>query len=1035
MLNEFIVNLQHIIQDKIAASLVESEIVDESEAAKSAGLFKKHILFTMFTDVKVSSPSNLSHHMNPFYSSLFSKVLNSYERTDARKMECFEDTFSRFIDDTLCGNNEKLNQYFYWKKESWNEIYAQNFKFVFPGKELKVSVTGNGIQDLIALFYECLRAELNQYIDQMKEKANMLRSIERLKEIGTSNKYDGSIITQNIIDSQGKKVYSNDTGEENLSLSSGETFRYLIIANGGMGKTTMLRHILENEKGFDAVFMFSLSDLLYQAADLPLYTYSAHHNKSGYILREITRQNKIDIYDLTNGKVLLLLDGYNEMFDCGTVKNYSVLQNIRKEIAWIAENLTGLSVIITSRDIPEYIELEKFERCTITGISPLMIDELLNRDGLNLLISAEMQQLLTFPLYYKFFLSMEQNIYPQTKYQLFEMIHKRCYRQIIEKKFFPDQDSYFFIYFILIPHIGREMEVLRTDVLTKGEIKFIFSKLISKKTYILNIYNKIFSEHRSSVMLSDAFEDVWEFISRRFDFGETDENGSKFRFIHQEFQEYFAAFSIAHDLICVPDAYMELSLNDYDLEFNLKSNVQAMVFSYLSDYFSISDKIRMYEKIFLISPKIVLNYSESMEFLTAKIENEILLANYAYLFSYHFFIHSRFFSLIDFEKQIQVIDGNPEFFRKNLISRHEILHFICDFCVNHKSLILSLKLSEKILSGLFDIVCGETEYWREYDLTICRKYIQFTKELVIFLPDKERKMLHMKAKALIKNVENIQSGLEMSSYYEEDVPVEQLFSEAVALLKKAVSKGFNLSANLLGRLYSEPSLWLLEKNLIKIDRIEAFRIMDDCLKKMTNGWFSQNGTELVYLAKSLIFLFLKGYLQMTPQGIPVCNTRYEPPNKYSMQYVDSVFEKIQGQDYPLINWANGMREIFKQPPELLSPAIYQKAAGYFSLEKKCVFVDFVAALLFPEPDYLERIYNKNIGFEQVFEKLFDSLEKFQYGNEVRCDKMDSFYVFEDIKNMLSVIENSMIVNDKFSYSKMDKMRNILEQVEDRIAVK
>ena len=152
MLNEFIVNLQHIIQDKIAASLVESEIVDESEAAKSAGLFKKHILFTMFTDVKVSSPSNLSHHMNPFYSSLFSKVLNSYERTDARKMECFEDTFSRFIDDTLCGNNEKLNQYFYWKKESWNEIYAQNFKFVFPGKELKVSVTGNGLLDLIDLF-------------------------------------------------------------------------------------------------------------------------------------------------------------------------------------------------------------------------------------------------------------------------------------------------------------------------------------------------------------------------------------------------------------------------------------------------------------------------------------------------------------------------------------------------------------------------------------------------------------------------------------------------------------------------------------------------------------------------------------------------------------------------------------------------------------------------------------------------------------------------------------------------------------------
>ena len=99
-------------------------------------------------------------------------------------------------------------------------------------------------------------------------------------------------------------------------------------------------------------------------------------------------------------------------------------------------------------------------------------------------------------------------------------------------------------------------------------------------------------------MLSDAFEDVWEFISRRFDFGETDIGRSEFRFSHQELQEYFAAFSIAHDLISVPSAYIELSLNDYDLEFNLKSNVQAMILSYLYDYFSLNDKILIYENIF-----------------------------------------------------------------------------------------------------------------------------------------------------------------------------------------------------------------------------------------------------------------------------------------------------------------------------------------------------------------------------------------------------------------------------------------------------
>lgn len=1029
MLNNLMFNVQHTIQKKIIASLAASEFIDESEAAKLSALFKKHILFTMFTDIKVTSPSILSHHLNPAYSNLFGKVLTSYERTASRKMECFEDTFSRFIDKILCGSNEKLNQYFYWNKESWNDIFAQNVKSIFPDDNSQISVTGNGIQDLINLFYKCVRIELNNYISQMKKKADMLKSIEQIQETKSENKYDSSLITQSIIDSQGKKVYSNNSDTENLSLSSLKTFRYLIIANGGMGKTTMLRHILENEKGFEAVFMISLSDLLYRAADSPVYAYSSPKNKNGYILREIVQQNDVDLYDLKNGKFLLLLDGYNEMFDCGTVKNYSVLQSIRKEITWITQNLTGLSVIITSRDIPEYIELESFERCTITEISSFMIDNLLKRDGLNLLLSAEMQQLLTFPLYYKFFLSMERNIYPQTKYQLFEMLHKRCYSQIIEKKDLADQDSYFFIYFVLIPYIGKEMEVRRTDVLTKGEIKFIFSKLISKKTYILHIYNNIFSEHRSGIMLSDAFEDVWEFISRRFDFGETDIGRSEFRFSHQELQEYFAAFSIAHDLIGIPSAYIELSLSDYDLEFNLKSNVQAMILSYLYDYFSLNDKILIYENIFRINHKIVLNYSESMEFMSAKIENEILLAYYAYFFSYHFFVHSTFFSLTDTKSQIPVLDGNPDHFSRNLISRHGIINSICEFCVNHKGLILSMKFSEKVLSSLFDIVCGETEYWRENDLTVCRKYISFIEDLICFLPNKERNLFHMKAKALIKNAENIQSGIEMPSYYEEYVSVDKLFSEAVTLLKKSVNKGFNLSANLLGRLYSEPSLWLLDKKLIEIDRIKAFYIMDDCLKKMTNGWFSQNGTELVYLARSLIFLFLKGYLQMTPQGIPVCNTRHELPNKYSMQYIDSVFEKIQGQDYPLINWAKGWREILKQPSEILSPEIYQKAAGYFSMEKKCVLVDFISVLIFPESDYLNRVYNKDVRFDEVFERLLDSLEKLEYGNEIRCDKMDSFYILSDIKSMFCVIENNMLDTDKNRYFKIKRMQSILAQVE------
>lgn len=632
VLSEFMTNLQHTIQKKIAASLAASETVDESEAAKSAALFKKHILFTMFTGINVSSPSILSHHLNPSYSNLFGKVLNSYERPFSKKAECFEDTLSRFIDKTFCGSNEKLNQYFYWNKENWNDIFTWNLKKIFPDDNFRVTVTGNGVHDLINLFYKCVGVELNSYISQMKEKADMLRFVEPIQETEAESSHDGSLITQSIIDSQGKKVYSNNSCAENTSLSSLETFHYLIIASGGMGKTTMLRHILENEKGFKAVFMLSLSDLLYRAADSAVSAYSSANSRSGYILWEIARQNDMDPVELENGRFLLLLDGYNEMFDCGTVKNYSILQGIRKEIAWISKNLPGISVMITSRDIPEYIELESFERCTITEISPFMIDNLLKREGLRLLLSEEVQQLLTFPLYYKFFLSMERNFYPQTKYQLFEMLHKRCYGQIAERKDLAGQDGYFFIYFVLIPHLGKEMEVCRTDVLTKGEIKFIFSKLISKKAYILRIYNNIFSEHRSGIMLSDAFEDVWEFISRRFDFGETDICESKFRFSHQEFQEYFAAFSIAHDLISIPSAYIELSLSDYDLEFNLKSNVQAMILSYLYDYFSLNDKILIYESIFRVNNKIALNYSESTEFMSAKIENEILHAYYAYFF-------------------------------------------------------------------------------------------------------------------------------------------------------------------------------------------------------------------------------------------------------------------------------------------------------------------------------------------------------------------------------------------------------------------
>ena len=78
---------------------------------------------------------------------------------------------------------------------------------------------------------------------------------------------------------------------------------------------------------------------------------------------------------------------------------------------------------------------------------------------------------------------------------------------------------------------------------------------------------------------------------------------------------------------------------------------------------------------------------------------------------------------------------------------------------------------------------------------------------------------------------------------------------------------------------------------------------------------------------------------------------------------------------------------------------------------------------------MNRVYNKDIGFDEVFEKLLDSLEKLEYGNEIRCDKMDSFYILSDIKSMFCVIENNMLDTDKNRYFKIKRMQSILAQVE------
>lgn len=821
--------------------------------------------------------------------------------------------------------------------------------------------------------------------------------------------------------------YRKSVSEFYKRISKTEYSHLILVDEGGMGKSTFLKALRNKMEGyFTGAFYVSLSTLLTSAYTNPVREEQYRLSSTNYyIFREIRRiygrniENELN--NSNNGeKILLLLDGYNELLERDNSEYHSFISILRDEIAGITQKYADkISVIIASRKTPEYAEIKSYQKCHLTGIPKKSIDSLIYHfDEQN--ISEEVKKLLVFPLYFKFFSQLKEagdKKLPNTKYELFELLHRKSYIQTVERKDIMQKDLYLFTYFVMIPHLAKRMELLRDTSADRTEIFELINELCQKKQYAVRIISAVMGEDYTSLNLPDSPKPIMDFISSRFEFRDTEQKESFF-FMHQELREYFAAFAVIYDLKTLEDAYEASALEDYELEFNLKTGIQKHV---LAAFEIEGDKTEEnYEKLFKAHKKrIVLKKKMPSDKLLGIITNEIRFAFAAFSLEDHFMLH---------------LDNKTKV--------HEVIHPIAYFCTQNTELILSIPLSDGTVNYLLDIFSGEAHYYRNTDLSECRRYIECAKK--ICPPDHRKHVIlnHQKAKALIQNAQNIYCKKnDQPDYYESKIAPDLLFKEGIELLEDCSRKYYNMSANLVCRMYSAPCMWMIDNGLIEINCKKAFDAVYHCFEKITTGYTQLSGTELVYMARLLVLMMIS-HIQLDENNESYLKETGEFPNEYTLKYLKTVFEKTDGQYVKHFGGAKALSYFLLQE---FSPSMRKEEAAVLFKREIEYIIPQLSVLLFyvPYDKEFEKYFtegNENSeAYDSILNKLMNSLEKMKFCQNNGYEYADDIYCYIDIKKIICMAENENnnrifnIHGNPRRESAFNKLKTLIKDIDSRCA--
>lgn len=393
----------------------------------------------------------------------------------------------------------------------------------------------------------------------------------------------------------------------------------MLLGDGGMGKTTLLFHILESY--YNCTAKFSQIPLYIELNRCPsnldswclddkdsvfvekyiagLLKNEKDINKTDQLIKDIQHEFQKEPI-LGKPRYLILLDGLNEVA-AGNSNGYSVRAVLENEITHSIQKYKNVRFVITSRNNSG--QIKGIKKIDISGISKESIEAYLReeekkgdiRNGITdeVLRNRALLRCLRIPLFLNMFGVISGDTVITTRGEILREFFYKKRASLYSNKIEGDKISGFILDFI-IPEIAWEMVSNDTFAISFKSVREIERKVLtdSKESVALNEYSqKCFNLYEPpsyfcSVLLSEYNEEqrtkgLIDIMVESLAIIYVDDGEYKFR--HHHFRDYFAALHIIHEMKLGVHMFDELGFEGNYLNNIKKHRLQKNIIQFISE--------------------------------------------------------------------------------------------------------------------------------------------------------------------------------------------------------------------------------------------------------------------------------------------------------------------------------------------------------------------------------------------------------------------------------------------------------------------
>lgn len=784
--------------------------------------------------------------------------------------------------------------------------------------------------------------------------------------------------------------------------------RILIVAPGGQGKSLFLTMLEEkalenkqNEGHYENIIRIELTDLFSLSANEVVAD-----SKEGHILGHLIKyESNNDAYKAflkkkeknpgndTNGKILLLLDGLNEL---SASSDFKMVNAILDELEYINRNWTHTTIVMTTRPAKENKKiLSGYCHCKLSGTPQEKLTAFLSS---NECISDEIKSLAEIPMYYNILAKTKNTEKVKTKYDLLFRIYLERYNQ--SRK---DGDS-FFAFFVLAPFIAQAIHDNPKNKINLSTAKAIAEKLekINYESFLQTaldecglgalLYEPNLTNACSILFHNGPIKYIVNESHSPFVF-----SNDEYKIFHDDIRDFLLAFRV---IITIKVMRASLEEGQFDFIKGLYLNLN------LKD-----------EPTELIKSKLMITTGKDIEKSLSELYsvlNEFPITPQLIIFAHTLFLISDYLNLGEeaVEPTHKILVG----FTERIVRLVKQDNFSFGLLNNNEN--FDSADQQRCIDAMLDIISKHCEYYRRNEMFVegielanVAEHIQSNNDAIT---NQKGKLLLLMYQSHMKDSKEYElSKLGIDSYTE-------LYFESRRVLDKAVSHDFNLSVNLVAMLNSVPAPFLFEdqSNQITFDFVKAFDLCRSLI--FTTQKKNYTAKEICYAVRQAVGLLIKGYVKFNPEFekyekrdpgrnsviIGDRNTLLLDSNTLSL--AEELLEKAEGMSLAALNYYRGIISFYKGD--------ISSAKKHFENESDTLLKSIFQHYRFGEEVDLEKLY-QNISCRM---------------KETKRDAVDSchpIYWYCDAKNLeLSFNKERQPYFERFEKELPETWKSIVKQL-------